>query len=122
MDSSCESGKAIFRPCRRICTSMSCWQDSSAAMCGTSVLSRFPERRDGVRGYTPRPEWERDFAFQIVIPANCLLFRTGIDDCFVVDAVFSHRISLGSSHDFTPRMLRTEVRPICRPRAISDLL
>src|SRR3954454_11226915 len=82
----------------------------------------FPERRGGVRGYTPRPEWETDFAFQIVIPAHRLLFWTSIDDRFVVNAVFPQRISLGFSHDFAPRMRRTEVRPICRHRAISDLL
>src|SRR5262249_49992007 len=82
----------------------------------------FPERRDGVCGDTPRPERETDFAFQIVIPAHCLFIRTGIDDSFVVDAVFPHRISLGPSHDFAPRMRRTDVRPICRCRAISDLL
>src|SRR3954451_13174870 len=62
----------------------------------------FPERRDGVRGYTPRPERETDFAFQIVIPAHRLLLRTSIDDHFVVDAVFPHWVSLGSSHDFLP--------------------
>src|SRR3954467_1719555 len=74
----------------------------------------FPERRGDVRGYTPRPERETDFAFQIVIPAHCVLFWTSIDDRFVVDAVFPQRISLGSSHDFAPRMRRTEVPPICR--------
>lgn len=56
----------------------------------------FPKRSRRVRGYTPRPEREIDFAFQIVIPAHCLLFRTGIDDRFVLDAVFPPRISLGS--------------------------
>src|SRR5262249_50706067 len=71
---------------------------------------------------TPRPERETDSAFQIVIPAHCLFIRTGIDDSFVVDAIFPDRISLGSSHDFAPRMRRTAVRPICRRRAISDLL
>src|SRR4051794_39278536 len=80
----------------------------------------FPERRDRVRGYTPGPERETDLAFQVVIPAHCLLFRTSIDDRFVLDAVFPHRIS--PFHDFAVRMRRTEVRPICRRRAISDLL
>jgi hypothetical protein len=51
-----------------------------------------------------------------------MLFRAGIDDRFVVDAVFPRRISLASSHDFVPRMRRTEVRPICRRVAVSDLL
>src|SRR3954465_6390422 len=67
----------------------------------------FPERRGGVRGYTPRPERETDFVFQIVIPAHCLLFWTSIDDRFVVNAVFPQTISLGFSHDFAPRMPRT---------------
>jgi hypothetical protein len=82
----------------------------------------FPERRDGLRCDAPRRERKTDFAFQIVIPAHGLLFRTGIDDRFVMDAVFPHKISLGSFHDFAPRIRRTEVRPICTRRAISDLL
>src|SRR5664279_2265125 len=81
-----------------------------------------PERRDGVRGDTPRPERETDLAFQVVIPAHCLFIRTGIDDRFVVDAVFPLRVPLGSFHDVAPRIRRTEVRPIRTRRAISDLL
>ena len=73
----------------------------------------FFERRDVLRGDTPCLEGEADFVFQVVIPAQRLLIRTGIDDSFVVDAVFPHRVSLGSFHDFAPRIRRTEVRPIC---------
>src|SRR5581483_9253787 len=53
-------------------------------------------------------EGKTDLALQIVIPAHCLLFRTGINDCFVVDAVFPSRVSFGSSHDFAPRIRRTD--------------
>ena len=57
------------------------------------------------------------------MPSPDLLFRPiGVGDGFVVDAVFPLRISLGSFHDFAPRIRRTEVRPICTRRAISDLL
>jgi hypothetical protein len=47
---------------------------------------------------------------------------TGIDDGLIVDAVFPHRISWGVFHGFAPKIRRTEVCPICRCRAISDLL
>src|SRR4051794_26360901 len=80
----------------------------------------FPKRGDGVRGYTLRSEWEADLAFQIVVPAHCMLFRAGIDDRFVVDAIFPGRISLDFSHDSVARMRRTEVRPIRSLRAISS--
>ena len=57
------------------------------------------------------------------MPSHDLLFRPiGVGDGFVVDAVLSDRVSFGSLHDFAPRIRRTEVRPICRRRAISDLL
>ena len=36
-----ETGTAIFRPCQRICTSMSCSQASSMAMRRTSTTSPF---------------------------------------------------------------------------------
>src|SRR6516162_9562241 len=78
------------------------------------------ERRDSLRGDAPCLEWEADLALQIVVPAHGLLFRTSIDDCLVVDPVFSNRVSLGSFHDCAPRIRRTEVRPIRTRRAISD--
>ena len=56
-----------------------------------------PEWRDTVRGDALRPERKTDLAFQIVVPAHCLLFRAGIDDGFVVDAVFADRVSLRAS-------------------------
>ena len=40
---------------------------------------------------------KRDFVFQIVIPAQGLLFRSGIDDSFVVDSVFTNRVFFGVS-------------------------
>ena len=46
------------------------------------------ERRDCIRGETLRPEWEADLTFQVVVPAHGLLFRTDVDDRFVVDAIF----------------------------------
>src|SRR6185369_11644816 len=82
----------------------------------------FPERRDDLRSQALRLERETDLAFQIVIPAHYLLIRTGIDDSLVVNAVLPLRVSLGPFHDFAPRIRRTEVRPICTRRAISDLL
>src|SRR5438477_10034865 len=81
-----------------------------------------PERRDDLRSQALRLEWKTDFAFQVVIPAQGLLFRSGIDDSFVVDSVFPDRVFSGFLHRFGPRMRRTEVRPICSRRAISDLL
>ena len=51
----------------------------------------FPERRDDLRSQALRLERETDFVFQVVIPAQGLLIRTGIDDGFVVDAVFLDR-------------------------------
>ena len=57
------------------------------------------------------------------MPSHDLLFwPIGIGDDFVMDAVLSVRVSAGSLHDFTPRIRRTEVRPIRTRRAISDLL
>ena len=73
-------------------------------------------------GDTSCPERETDLAFQMVVPAHCLLFRTGINDRFALDAVSPDRISLGPIHNFASRIRRTEVRPICTRRAISDLL
>ena len=43
-------------------------------------------------------------------------------DGFVVNMILPDRVSLGSLHDFAPRIRRTEVRPICTRRAISDWL
>src|SRR6516165_11314256 len=57
------------------------------------------ERRYGLRGDAPCLEWEADLAFQTVVPAHGPLFRTSIDDCLVVDPIFSNRVSLGSFHD-----------------------
>src|SRR5437764_1231060 len=82
----------------------------------------FPERRDDLRSQALRLEWKTDFAFQVVIPAQGLLFRSGIDDSFVVNSVFADRVFSGFLHRFGPRTRRTEVRPICGRRAISDLL
>src|SRR5215471_20267019 len=81
-----------------------------------------PEWRNGFRCQTSGLEGETDLAFQIVVPAQCLLFRAGIDDGFVVDAVFPDRVSLGPLHSFAPKIRRTDVRPIRTRRAISDLL
>ena len=55
----------------------------------------FPERRDDLRSQTLRLERETDFVFQVVIPAQRLLIRSGIDDSFVVDSVFPDRVFLG---------------------------
>jgi hypothetical protein len=63
-----------------------------------------------------------DFVFQIAIPAQGLLVWSGIDNGFVVDSVLPNEISLASVHDFAARIRRTEVRPICNRRAISDWL
>jgi hypothetical protein len=47
------------------------------------------------------------------MPSHDLLFRPiGISDDFVMDAVLSIRVSVRSLQDFTPRIRRTEVRPI----------
>ena len=101
---------------------MSCSQTSSGGHAHDLDGFTFPERRDDLRSQALRLERETDLAFQIVIPAHCLLIRTGIDDSLVVNAVLPHRVSLGSFHDFAPRIRRTEVRPIWTRRAISDLL
>ena len=53
----------------------------------TSTAFTLTKWGDGVRGDALRPERKGDLAFQIVIPAHCLLFRSGIDNRFVVDAV-----------------------------------
>lgn len=82
----------------------------------------FPERRDDLRSQALRLEREADLAFQVVLPAQGLLFRSGIVDRFVVDAVFPNRVFSGFLHPFGTRTRRTEVRPICSRRAISDLL
>src|ERR1700723_4704388 len=58
----------------------------------------FPERRDDICSDTLRPERETDFALEIVIPAHRLLFRCGIDDGFVLDAVFAKRVSARFLH------------------------
>ena len=66
---------------------------------------------------------ESDFVIEVAMPSHDLLFGPiGVGDGFVVNAILPNRISLGSLHDFCPRIRRTEVRPICTRRAISDLL
>ena len=82
----------------------------------------FPERRDDLRSQALRLEWETDFVLQVVIPAQGLLFRSSIDDSFVVDSVFPDRVFSGFLYRFAPRTRRTDVRPICSLRAISDLV
>ena len=98
-------------------------QDMAEPLAGKSTLNRM-ELGTGINNrYKKITFWKEAIdAFQIVIPAHCLLIRTGIDDSLVVNAVLPHRVSLGSFHDFAPRIRRTEVRPICTRRAISDLL
>ena len=60
-----------------------------------------------------------DLAFQIVITSHGLLFRTGMYDRFVVDAVFSNRVSLASCLlTLLPGFGGTEVRPICTVRVL----
>jgi len=66
--------------------------------------ARLNSRRD------TSPGMGADLTFQVVVPAHGLLFRTGVDDRFVVDAIFPRWISLRSSHDFTLRMRRTGAR------------
>src|SRR5581483_12012275 len=82
----------------------------------------FPEGRDDLCNPARCLERETDFAFQVVIPTRGLLIWTGIDDGFVVDTVFPDRVFSGFLHRFGSRTRRTEVRPICSRRAISDLL
>ena len=66
---------------------------------------------------------ESDLVVEVAMPAHDLLFwPIGVGDGFVVNAVLPDGISLGSLHDFSLRIRRTEVRPICTRRAISDLL
>jgi hypothetical protein len=118
---------SLPRPCagressHRTSTSMSCTQTSSGAMM-TSTASPFlrGETTFAVRHFA----WNgnRLLFFQAVIPAQDLPFRSGIDDSFVVDSVFPNRVLLGFLHRLGPRTRRTEVRPICSRRAISDLL
>jgi hypothetical protein len=67
------------------------------------------ERRDDLRSPALRLERETYFVFELVIPAQGLLFWSGIDDGFVVDSVLPDGISLGV-HDFAPWIRRTEVR------------
>jgi len=52
----------------------------------------FPEGRDDLHSQALRPEGKTDFVFQVVIPAQGLLFRSSIDDSFVVDSVFADRV------------------------------
>jgi len=54
----------------------------------------FFQWRDHLRSQTLRLEQETDFIFQVVIPAQGLLLWSGIDDGFVVDAVFPDRVWL----------------------------
>src|SRR5664279_6388645 len=82
----------------------------------------FPERRDDLRSQALRLERESDFVFQVVIPAQGLLFRSGIHDSFIVDSVLPDRVLSGVLHRIASRTRRMEVRPICSRRAISDLL
>jgi len=82
----------------------------------------FPEGRDDLHSQALRPEGKTDFVFQVVIPAQGLLFRSSIDDSFVVDSVFADRVFAGFFSLLRPQKRRTEVRPISSRRAISDLL
>ena len=63
----------------------------------------FPEWRDHLRSQALRLERETDFVFQVVIPAQGLLFRSGIDDSFVVDSVFPDRGLFGISSSLWPQ-------------------
>src|SRR4029434_74498 len=83
----------------------------------------FPERRNHLDSNALGLKRESDFVVEVAMPTHHLLFRPiGVGDGFVVDPVLPDRVSLGSLHDFAPRIRRTEVRPICTRRAISDLL
>ena len=83
----------------------------------------FAERRDDFGSDALGLKGESDFVIEIVIPAHRLLFRrVGVHDGLVVDAVFPDRVFLRFFHGFAARIRRTEVRPICNRRAISDLL
>ena len=60
-----------------------------------------PERRTRVCGDAFRRERETELAFEVLIPAHCLLFRSCIDDGFVLDAVFANRIFSAFGHRAT---------------------
>jgi hypothetical protein len=99
---------------------MSCSQTSSDAMRRTSTISPFRSGETGFAGNTLRLKREADFALQIVIPAQRLLLRAGIEDGLGFDAIFADRISLRFLHRIVLRTRRTEVRPIWSCRAISE--
>ena len=73
----------------------------------------FPERRNYLDSDALGLKRESDVVVEVAMSSHDLLFRPiGIGDDFVIDAVLSIRISVRSLHDFTPRIRRTEVRPI----------
>ena len=83
----------------------------------------FAERRDDFGSDALGLEGESDFVIEIVIPAHRLLFRpVGVHDGLVMDAIFPDRVFLQFFHGFAFRMRRSDVRPICNRREISDLL
>jgi len=57
------------------------------------------EWRDDLGSEALGLEGEPHFVFQVVIPAQSLLFRSvSVHDGFVVDSVFPDRVSLGFRH------------------------
>ena len=118
--------------CQRICTSMSCSHDLPGP-CAGPRRSALPERRNGVRGDTPRAEWETELAFQEVIPAivcssgpastiaSLWMRFPAQGPAWVFSSPCSQDSADGGAADlytagdfgFRIRIRRTEVRPAC---------
>src|SRR3954454_8516313 len=82
-----------------------------------------PEWRSCFRSDAVSLKGERQFSFQIVVPAHRFLFRSvGIHNRFFVYAIFTNRIFGGLLHRLASSIRRTDVRPMCSRRAISALL
>src|ERR1700722_8909082 len=87
----------------------------------------FEERRNRLGRDTRGLKRESDFVLQVVVPTHGLLLRAiSIHHNLIVDSLLPHRVPFEFCHCsyfcLAARIRRTEVRPMFRRRAISDLL
>src|SRR5437763_1386526 len=102
---------------------MICTSREIPALDSKHMQSVLPEWRSCFRSDVVSLKGERQFSFQIVVPAHRFLFRSvGIHNRFFVYAIFTNRIFGGLLHRLASSIRRTDVRPMCSRRAISALL